>query len=51
MYLDGIHFPVRHGAQTDATMILTALGVDLEGNREVLAFRVSAEESKDGWEA
>jgi putative transposase len=49
IYLDGIHFTVRHGTQTDATMILTALGVDLEGNREVLAFRASAEESKDGW--
>ena len=30
-------------------MILTALGVDLEGSREVLAFCASAEESKDGW--
>ena len=30
-------------------MILPALGVDLEGSREVLAFRASAEESKDGW--
>ena len=49
LYLDGIHFAVRHGTQTDATMILTALGVDLEGNREVLAFRACAEESKDGW--
>src|SRR5258708_7194124 len=49
IYLDGIHFTVRHGAQTDATMILTALGVDLEGNREVLAFRACAEEDKDGW--
>ncbi len=49
IYLDGIHFPVRHGTQTDATMILTALGVDLEGSREVLAFRASAEESKEGW--
>lgn len=49
MYLDGIHFTVRHGTQTDATMILTALGVDLEGSREVLVFRASAEESKDGW--
>jgi transposase-like protein len=49
MYLHGIHFPVRHGTQTDATMILTALGVDLEGSREVLAFRASSEESKDGW--
>jgi len=32
-------------------MILTALGVDLEGSREVLAFRASAEESKEGWSA
>ena len=30
-------------------MILTALGVDLEGSREVLAFRACAEEDKDGW--
>jgi putative transposase len=49
IYLDGIHFTVRHGRQTDATMILTALGVDPEGNREVLAFRACAEEDKDGW--
>ena len=49
IYLDGIHFTVRHGAKTDATMILTALGVDLEGTREVLAFRTCAEEDKDGW--
>jgi putative transposase len=32
-------------------MILTALGVDLEGSREVLAFRASAEERKEGWSA
>ena len=31
------------------TMILTALGVDLEGRREVLAFRTCAEGDKDGW--
>ena len=49
IYLDGIHFTVRHGSKTDATMILTALGVDLEGSREVLAFRASAEENKEGW--
>lgn len=51
VYLDGIHFTIRHGEQCDSTMILTALGVDLEGSREVLAFRASAEESKDGWSA
>jgi putative transposase len=49
IYLDGIHFTVRHGTQTDATMIVTALGVDLEGSREVLAFRACAEEDKEGW--
>ena len=49
LYLDGIHFSVRHGDQTDATMILVALGVDLAGNKEVLALRACAEEDKDGW--
>jgi putative transposase len=34
---------------SDSTIILTALGVDPEGNKEVLALRVCAEESKDGW--
>jgi putative transposase len=49
LYLDGIHFSIRHGDQADATIILTALAVDLEGNKEVLALRVCAEEDKDGW--
>src|SRR6266566_1070168 len=49
LYLDGIHFRVRHGTQTDSTIILAALGVDLEGNKDVLALRACAEENKDGW--
>src|SRR5215470_8522004 len=49
LYLDGVHFSVRHGDQADSTLILTALGVDLAGNKEVLARRACAEESKDGW--
>jgi transposase-like protein len=49
LYLDGIHFTVRHGGKTDSTIILTALGVDLEGNKDVLALRACAEEDKDGW--
>jgi putative transposase len=49
LYLDGIHFSVRHGDQTDSTIILTALGVDLDGKKEVLALRACAEEDKDGW--
>src|SRR5437660_7237795 len=49
LYLDGVHFSIRHGDKADATIILTALGVDLEGHKEVLALRVCAEEDKDGW--
>jgi transposase-like protein len=49
LYLDGVHFSIRHGEKADATIILTALAVDLEGNKEVLALRACAEESKEGW--
>jgi transposase-like protein len=49
VYLDGIHFKIRHGGKCDTSIILTALGVDLEGKREVLALRVCAEEDKAGW--
>src|SRR5213079_81165 len=44
LYLDGIHFSIRHGDKADSTIILTALGVDLEGNKKVLALRACAEE-------
>jgi len=37
LYLDGIHFSISHGEKADSTIILTALGVDLAGNKEVLA--------------
>jgi putative transposase len=49
VYLDGIHFSIRHGDKADSTIILTALGVDLEGNKEILALRACAQEDKDGW--
>ena len=49
LYLDGVHFSIRHGDKADSTLILTALGVDLEGNKEVLALRACAEEDKEGW--
>ena len=47
--LDGVHFSIRHTDKADSTIILTALGVDLEGHKEVLALRTCAEEDKDGW--
>lgn len=49
VYLDGIHLKIRHGGKCDTSIILTALGVDLEGKKEVLALCACAEESKDGW--
>jgi putative transposase len=49
VYLDGIHFDVPHGDRVDSTVILSALGVDLDGNKEVLALRTCAEEDKQGW--
>ncbi len=49
LYLDGIYLEVRHGDQVDPTIILAAMGVDLEGNKEILAIRACAQESQDGW--
>src|SRR5437764_8466343 len=48
LYLDGIHLTVRHGTQTDSTIILTALGVDLEGGKDVRGLRACPEEDRDG---
>ncbi len=45
-----MHFSFRHGDKADSTIILTAWGVDLQGNKEVLALRACAEEDKEGWE-
>ncbi|MFL5696298.1 MAG: IS256 family transposase [Ktedonobacteraceae bacterium] len=49
VYLDGIHFKIRHGEKCDTSIILTVLGVDLEGKKELLALRACAEEDKEGW--
>src|SRR5207248_4263331 len=49
LYLDDVHFSIRHGEKADTTIILTALCIDLEGNKEVLALHACAEESKEGW--
>src|SRR5437870_11188761 len=49
LYLDGVHFSIRDGEKVDSTIILTALGVDLAGNKEVVALRACAEEDKEGW--
>jgi putative transposase len=47
VYLDGIHFKIRHGGRCDTSIILTADGELIW--KEVLAMRVCAEEDKAGW--
>jgi putative transposase len=37
LYLDGVHLSIRPGDKADSTIILTALGEDQEGHKEVVA--------------
>ncbi len=50
-YPDGVYFEVRHGDQADRMVLLVVLAVDPTGAKEVLGFQLSAEESKEGWQA
>jgi putative transposase len=50
IYLDGVYYKVRHGAEAVSMPLVIALGVDQAGHKEVLALRASAEESKAGWQ-
>src|SRR5215210_4551720 len=50
-YPDGVYFEVRHGEQADRMVLLVVLAVDPSGSKEVLGFQLSAEESKEGWQA
>ena len=50
LYLDGIHFEVRHGDQTDSTIILTADGEwTWTARRRCSRGSACAEEDKEGW--
>ena len=50
LYLDGIHFSIRHGDKTDSTMILTADGELIwPETKRCWRGHACAEESKDGW--
>src|SRR5437868_8612256 len=33
LYLDGVHFSIRHGYKSDSTLLLTVLGLKLEGKK------------------
>jgi transposase-like protein len=49
IYADGIYYEVRHGEVADHMVVLAAMGVDLQGDKQILGLRLSAEESKEGW--
>src|SRR6266571_3181996 len=46
VYLDGIHFKIRHGDKCDTSIILTVLGVDLEGKKEDALIHLNAFKAK-----
>jgi len=50
IYLDGVYYRVRYEDNTESTVLLVALGVDMRGHKEVLSLRASSDESKDGWQ-
>lgn len=50
LYLEGVYLKVKYGDKGATTVVLTALGVDTEGNKQVLVLHSSAEESKEGWQ-
>lgn len=50
-YPDGIYYDVRHGEQADRMVVLAVLGVDQNGDKDILGLKLSAEESKEGWAA
>jgi transposase-like protein len=50
IYLDGVYFPVLHEGKRDETPVLVALGVDEQGQKEVLALSVAGAESTEAWQ-
>lgn len=49
VYLDAIHFKVRENRQVVTKAVYTVLGVDLEGNRDVLGIYIGASEGAKYW--
>jgi len=51
LFLDGINISVRYGSKSIKKTVLTAYGITLFGQREIIAFRVVKSESKDACES
>lgn len=51
LFLDGINISVRYGAKSIKKTVLSAYGITLFGQRELIDFRIVKSESKDAWES
>lgn len=49
VYFDGIRYKVRTGGQVEQLTVYVAIGVDMEGKRDVLGFYLSETESAKYW--
>lgn len=49
VYLDAIHFKVREDREVKSKAVYTVLGVDLEGNRDVLGIYIGQSEGSKHW--
>lgn len=49
IYLDAIHFKVREDRRVQSKAVYTVLGVDMEGNRDVLCIHVGESEGARHW--
>lgn len=49
VYFDGIRYKVRIGGQVEQLTVYVAIGIDMEGKRDVLGFYLSATESAKYW--
>lgn len=50
IYLDAVYFPILHESGRNQSAVLVALGVDMAGDKKVLAVKVVNEESRSSWE-
>jgi transposase-like protein len=49
VYFDGIRYKVRSGGQVVSMTVYVAIGIDMEGKRDVLGFYLSESESAKYW--
>lgn len=48
IYLDGIYCKLKRQT-VDSEVIYVAMGIDLQGNRQILGFHIGGQESANGW--